>query len=62
VAKFKEFDIDRVVESIASEARRRLETDACCPGGLRAKIHGVWMEVGLKIGEEMRKSIENAEG
>lgn len=46
---------ENVVDWIISEAHRRLAEDACCPGGLSAKVHSVWMEIGMKVGDEMRK-------
>jgi hypothetical protein len=46
--------IDDIVEWIVNEAKHRLEQEACCPGGLRAKIHGVAMELELKICDVMR--------
>ena len=48
--------MDFIVDLIVAEAKRRLAEDACCPGGLRAKIHGVAMELNRMIGEEMRRA------
>jgi len=38
-----------IIDWIVAEAQRRLSTDACCSGGLVAKIHGVSMEIDLKL-------------
>ena len=49
-------DLDDIIAWIFTEAKSRLEQDPKCPGGLPAKYHAVLMEIGLKIGEKMRRA------
>lgn len=52
-----ELDIDDIVAWITREAKRRLACDGCGPGGFRAKIYGVAMELDRMIGEEMKNAL-----
>lgn len=52
-------NIDDITDWIIQEAQRRLNEDHCCPGGIRSKIHSVWMEIGLKIGDRMMSMESN---
>jgi len=45
--------IDDVVAWIVAEAKSRLDVDHACPGGINAKIHGVSMEITLRLCEIM---------
>jgi predicted transcriptional regulator len=47
--------MDDVVSWIVAEAERRLTEDHACPGGINSKIHGVSMEIDLKLCEIMKE-------
>ena len=47
--------LNDIIAWISAEAKARLEQSPECPGGLAAKYHAVLMEIGLKIGEKMKR-------
>jgi hypothetical protein len=47
--------IDDVVSWIVAEAEHQLTEDHACPGGINSKIHGVSMEIDLKLCEIMKE-------
>ena len=51
-------DIDKILlqsiaDEIEQEAQTRLDLDSSCQGGLRAKIHSVWMDLALILKDRM---------
>lgn len=52
-------DLDAIVDWIIAEGNRRLVCENECPGGLWAKVHGVCMELDLKIIKEMQKELHH---
>ena len=49
-----EITLDDMACIIVAEAKHRLECDSYCPGGLNSKIHGVSMELTLKLCDIMK--------
>ena len=48
-------NLNDIIAWISTEAETRLEQDPKCPGGIAAKYHAVLMEIGLLVGEKMKR-------
>jgi len=50
------FNLQEIIRQIEEEAELRFNNDASCPGGKRAKLHSVLMEISLEVGKIMMKN------
>ncbi len=48
-------EIEKLVQEALQLAKKRQSNPATSSSDLVASIHGVWIELGLKLGEEMEK-------
>jgi hypothetical protein len=51
----RDYGLSQIADIIYEEAKLRLEESDCCPGGIKSKIHAVYMELIYALKERILK-------